>query len=165
MNIRTISQWCLLAAFVTAGSVAHATAQATPDAIVRSLYAVHDRKTDPFFQTHSRTRLDLSFTKDLGDLIWKDVKESKGEVGRLDFDPLYNAQDVHIKRLKIGKPVYGEGNLDLADVPVTFSNMGHAETVMFRVLRNKRRVWRIDDILYTREENARSSLREILSSN
>ena len=44
--------------------------------------------------------------------------------------------------------MYGEGNLDLADVPVTFKNFGKDQTILFRLERDKRRVWKITDIFY-----------------
>src|SRR5690349_13209357 len=83
----------LLAALMvslTSIGVAQAQARITPDTVVRNLYAARKRPvTDPFFQTKSRARLNKYFTKDLGDLIWKDaVASSKSnEVGALDGDP------------------------------------------------------------------------------
>ena len=105
------------------------------------------------------------FTKELGDLIWKDAVASSrsNEVGALDGDPLYNAQDMKITGFRIKPPIYGEGNLNLADVPVTFRNFGKEETVLFRVERENG-VWKISDILYPRNPEDASSLRKILSS-
>src|SRR5689334_11223404 len=77
---------------------------ATPETLVADLYKAHDAKQSPFFQKRSRARVDKYFTKRLADLIWKDVtKTPKGEVGKLDGDPLYNAQDMEIKAFAIGK--------------------------------------------------------------
>src|SRR5690242_19524199 len=68
--------------------VAHAQrAQTTPDALVRSLYAAHkNRRTDPFFQTKDRVRLEKYFAQDLAGLLWKDARTSaeKNEVGAID---------------------------------------------------------------------------------
>src|SRR5262245_34845818 len=139
-------------------------AQTTPDALVRSLYTAHkNRRTDPFFQMKSRARLEKYLAKDLVDLLWKDAKTSaeKNEVGALDGDPLYNAQDMKITAFRIKAPEYGEGNRDLADVPVTFKNFGKEETVLFRVERNSQKICKITDILYPGNDDSSSSLRKI----
>ncbi len=120
----------------------------TPDAVVRNLYQVQKTDKGPFFQTKSRAAVDKFFTKKLADLIWKDAITADG-VGALDFDPLYHAQDTKIVNFKIGKPEYGEGNSELADVPVTFKNMGKNETILFRLMRDgKSKNWKISNISY-----------------
>src|SRR5258708_16434957 len=86
--------------------------QTSPDILVANLYKQHKRRS-PFFQTRSRTLLDLYFEKSLGDLIWKDAVRSKGEVGLLDGDPLYNAQDMEIKHFAVHKPVFPHGTAAL----------------------------------------------------
>jgi hypothetical protein len=134
-----------------------------PDTVVKNLYAAHNGKNGPFFQNKSRARIDLYFTKELGNMIWKDIVETEpGTVGALDFDPLYSAQDVHISRFKIKKPMYGEGNMDIADVEVTFRNMSTNETVLFRLERAKNKKWLIDNISYPSNG---SSLREVYTLN
>lgn len=138
---------------------------AAPETVVRALYAARkSRATDPFFQTKSRARLDKYFSKEFADLIWKDAVAANGEVGSLNFDPTYNAQDVKITGFRIKRPMYGEGNLDLADVPVTFRNFGEERTILFRLERGKRRAWKITDIFYPDNEDTASSLSKILSA-
>lgn len=140
-----------------------AAALIAPDAIVRNLYAAQKVNKSPFFQTKSRALVDKYFIREIADLIWKDAVTANGEVGALEADPLYNAQDRQITLFKIGKPEYGEGNLDLADVPVTFKNFGKAETILFRFERNDRKTWKISDIFYPSNEAAASSLKSMLS--
>src|SRR5437660_9825616 len=148
----------LLLSLNTAG-VAQTRARVTPDTLVRNLYAARKRPaTDPFFQTKSRARLYKYFTKELADLIWKDAVSAKGEVGALDGDPLYNAQDMKITAFRIKPPEYGEGNRDLADVPVTFKNFGKEQTILFRVERGNDRAWKITDIFYPGNPDDASSL-------
>ena len=158
----------LATAFLLSAPVAHAQrAPTTPDALVKDLYAAHkNRRTDPFFQTKDRVRLQKYFAKDLADLLWKDAKTSaeKNEVGALDGDPLYNAQDMKITAFRIKPPEYGEGNRDLADVPVTFKNFGKEQTILFRIERNSGKAWKITDISYPSNDNASSSLRKILTA-
>lgn len=138
-----------------------------PEVVVRNLYAAQKSpRTDPFFQAKSRARVDKFFAKELGDLIWNDAVASArtNEVGNLGADPLYNAQDTKITAFRIKRPMYGEGNLDLVDVPVTFKNFGKEQTILFRLERDKRRAWKITDIFYPDNEESASSLRKILSA-
>src|SRR5574341_1939230 len=139
--------------------------RATPDVIVRKLYAARKRPaTDRFFQTKSRARLHKYFTNELADLIWKDAVASakSNEVGALDGDPLYNAQDMKITDFRIKPSQHGAGNLNLADVPVTFKNFGKEATILFRVERENG-VWKISDIVYPGNPDDASSLKKILS--
>lgn len=148
-------------------AVAESHAQVAPQTVVRNLYVTRkSRATDPFFQTKSRARLDKFFAKELADLIWNDAVSSarNNEVGKLAGDPIYNAQDMKITAFRIKPPMYGEGNLDLADVPVTFKNFGKDQTILFRLERDKRRAWKITDIYYPDNEDSASSLRKILSA-
>ena len=148
-------------------AVAESHGQVPPQTVVRNLYAAQkSRATDPFFQTKSRVRLDKFFAKELADLIWNDAVSSArtNEVGKLGGDPLYNAQDMKITAFKIKRPMPGEGNLDLVDVPVTFKNFGKDQTILFRLERNKRRAWKITDIFYPDNEDSASSLSKILNA-
>lgn len=141
--------------------------QTTPDGLVRTLYTAHkSRRTDPLFQMKNRTLLEKYFAKDLAQLLWKDAKTSaeKNEVGALDGDPLYNAQDMKITAFLVKPAEYGESNRDLADVPVTFKNFGKEQTIVFRVERDSRKTWKITDILYPGNDNSSSSLRKILTA-
>lgn len=139
-----------------------ATASAAPDQIVKNLYAAQKGGSGPFFQHKNRAAVDRFFMKDFGDLIWKDTEVAKGEVGTINFDPLFNAQDTQITAFKIGKPEYGEGNADLADVPVTFKNMRKDETILFRLERDAAKAWKISDIFYPSNPEDAPSLKKIL---
>ena len=117
--------------------------QAAPDAIVKELYARHDKDGDPFFQTKNRALVDKFFVKKFADLIWKDATTTtKGEVGALDFDPLYAAQDFKITDLQI-RP--DQVDKKQAVVIAKFKNFGKAQSVLFNVeLENG--VWKIANI-------------------
>lgn len=123
-----------------------------PEAIVKSLYAATKAEKSPFFQSKDRARLDQYFTKTLGDLIWKDAVESKGEVGKLDFDPLYGSQDPQIKNFSVGNTGWGGdkkfGPETEAVVQVTFKDSNKDKMVSFRFLQGKDQQWKIDDIRY-----------------
>ena len=133
---------CASAAAVCAQSTA--AAANTPDALVADLYRAHKQKRGPFFQTRSRALVDKYFAKPLADLIWKDAVTSKGEVGAIDGDPLYDAQDFQIKNFAIGKPTIDGTN---AKVNVTFVNIGEKKTIVF-LLTKGAAGWRINDIDY-----------------
>ena len=127
----------------------------SPDALVSDLYKAAKQKRSPFFQTRSRVLLSKYFEKNLADLIWKDAVHSKGEVGAIDGDPLYDAQDMEIKKFAIKKPRYEEGR---ALVDVTFENFGKPQTIMFIVVKGKPG-WRIRDIVYSEGRTLASELK------
>jgi hypothetical protein len=129
-----------------------ATKATSAEALVADLYKAHDQKRGPFFQTRSRALLDKYFEKTLADMIWKDRVSSKGEVGVLDGDPLYDAQDMEIKNFAIGK---AETEGAKARVPVTFENLGQKKTLVF-MLGKGSTGWRINDIDYGSEGTLRS---------
>ena len=116
----------------------------SPDALVKDLYWQHDHKHSPFFQRRSRTLLYKYFEKSLADMIWKDAVGSKGEVGAIDGDPLYDAQDMEIRKFAIGKPKYDDMK---ARVEVSFENFGKKKTIVFVLVEGKTG-WRISDIDY-----------------
>lgn len=120
------------------------TKAAPPETLVAELYKQHDAKKSPFFQTKDRGLVDKYFTKPLADLIWKDAIESKNEVGAIDGDPLYNAQDTEIKNFAIGK---GDIKGESATVAVTFTNFGEKQTLTY-TLKLINGVWKIDNIGY-----------------
>lgn len=116
----------------------------SPDALVKNLYWQHNHKHSPFFQTRSRALVYKYFEKSLADLIWKDAHGSKDEVGVIDGDPLYDAQDMEIRKFAIGKPKYEDGK---ATVEVTFENFGKKKTLVFALV-NGTSGWKIRDIDY-----------------
>jgi len=116
----------------------------SPNELVADLYKQHNRKHGPFFQTRSRALLYKYFERSLADMIWKDAVSSKGEVGVIDGDPLYDAQDMEIKNFAIGKAVFEDGK---ARLTVSFDNFGQKQSIIF-VLVNGRSGWLISDIDY-----------------
>ena len=130
--------------------------QMTAEALVADLYKAHDHKRSPFFQTKSRALLNKYFAKSLADLIWKDRITSKGEVGVIDGDPLYDAQDMEIKNFAIGKATY-EGNK--ARVNVTFENFGEKKSLILMLVKGTTG-WRIDDIDYGQHGTLRGWFKE-----
>jgi hypothetical protein len=128
----------------------------TPEALVADLYQAQKQKRGPFFQTRSRALVDKYFEKTLGDLIWKDARTSKGEVGVIDGDPLYDAQDMEIKKFAIAKPRFEE---DRAMVDATFENFGEKKTITYIVVKGTAG-WRIRDIVYSEGRTLKSEFKE-----
>ena len=128
----------------------------SPDGVVRELYRVHNDGRGGVFGPKGKKYLYKFFDQKLADLIWKDITETpEGEVGNLDFDPLYNAQDTGITNFQIGKPVV-EG--DKATVSVSFRNFGQRTRVKFE-MHNGKQGWRIKNVIYS----DKSDLVKILS--
>jgi hypothetical protein len=114
-----------------------------PDAVVAALYRQH-KKQSPFFQTTNRALTDKYFDKQLGDLLWKDAITSKNEVGVIDGDPLYNSQDMEIKKFSLHKAVMGKGT---ANVVVIFENFGKKKVITYQLVPRKTG-WKIANIKY-----------------
>lgn len=116
----------------------------TPNQLVEDLYHDHDSENSPFFQDKKRALVDKYFTKTTADVIWKDAVASKGEVGALDADPLYDAQDTEVRDFKIAPAVITENR---ATITVTFSNFDEKQSIKFLLL-NENDLWKIEDIDY-----------------
>ncbi len=112
--------------------------------LVSDLYKSHDTGKSPFFQTKDRAVVDRFFTKPTADLIWKDSMNSQNEIGAIDFDALYDAQDVEKKSFSVGA---AEVNGDSATVVVSFTNYGEKKRIIF-LLKSSGSGWKIDDIKY-----------------
>jgi hypothetical protein len=124
---------------------ARAVAAASPDAVVRELYRVHRKGYGRVFDKQGRKLQERFFDQNLARLIWKDLTETpEGEVGHLDFDPLYNAQDIHVTRFTVGAPAL-EG--DKATVPVTFNNYDRKERLKFLMVKTVAG-WKVSNIDY-----------------
>jgi hypothetical protein len=117
--------------------------------LVAQLYKEHSGKSDPLQYPASKKLLPNYFYKPLLDLYLKDQEASKGEVGKIDFDPLYDAQDVEISAFKLVVLPNKNGS---AYVAARFMNMGVNEEIIFALQRTKMG-WRIADIQYKDERS------------
>jgi hypothetical protein len=126
----------LISNFSGAESAAQSVPKTSPGALVAQLYRESAGNRSPFFQTRNRARVNKYFDKQLGDLIWKDAIRSKGEVGAINGDPLYNAQDMKIKsfviqKANVVKASAGNTAAVVAEVKVNFENFGKKEEIVF----------------------------------
>lgn len=138
-----------------------------PNVVVKNLYAAHKAGASPFFRTKSRILVDKYFRKDLADLIWKDAVTSKGEVGAIDFDPLYGSQDPQITGFTIMETGWGGdskfGPADEAVVQVTFKDSGKERMISFQFKQGKDKNWKIYDVHY-RGDGEQLKLAEMLTA-
>ena len=88
--------------------------------------------------------LDKYFAPELANLLWQDARSSGDEVGALDGDPLFNAQDMEIKNFSIQE---GVGGPRMVVVPVSFENFGQKHEIKFRLFSGGG-TWRIANIEY-----------------
>ena len=80
---------------------------------------------------------------------------SKGEVGALDFDPRYDAQDIDIKKFSLRKSKSGK---DSAEVLASFENVGHKTEITYSLVLIKMG-WKISNIKYADGRNLVARLR------
>jgi hypothetical protein len=147
-NANTATAPAPAAETVDQGAAASGATPTAPDALVADLYKQHDAHKSPFFQAKNRALVDKYFTKATADLIWKDAtRKNQNEVGALDGDPLYNAQDTDIKNFKVGAANVADIKSDKATVIVTFDNFGQKQTLKFLLVQEKG-AWKINDIDY-----------------
>jgi len=130
-------------------------AATSPQKVVTELYTAHKGKADPFQYPASKKLLGAYFEKALLSLFLKDQSESQGEVGKLDFDPLYAAQDFDIKDFFVALVAEQK---DSAEVAASFKNMGTSERIVF-LLSNTAQGWRITDIKYSDGRTLRAILK------
>ena len=116
-----------------------------PETVVKELYRVHRNGYGHVFERQGRKQQQKFFDAKLAALIWKNLTETpEGEVGNIDFDPLYNAQDTQIKNFRVGASTI-KGNT--ATVPVTFMNFDQRVRLTFSLV-NTKQGWKVSNIDY-----------------
>jgi hypothetical protein len=118
MKFKLVFTVFLLVGTIQRSSTETPVPQSLSEALVFDLYK---QKNSPFFQTKDHGLVDKYFSERLAQLIWKNALSSKDEVGALDFDPRYDAQDTDIKKFSLRKSKSGK---DGAEVIASFENMG-----------------------------------------
>ena len=116
-----------------------------PETTVKELYRVHRNGSGHVFERQGRKLQQKFFDQKLAALIWKNLSETpEGEVGNIDFDPLYNAQDTQIKNFRVGASAI---NGNTATVPVTFMNFDQRVRLTFSLV-NTKQGWKVSNINY-----------------
>jgi hypothetical protein len=146
----------VFAASAVAGTAGEKRDGRSPRMLVSKLYRLRSKKGDPLHNPTDQERLGRYFTPRLAELYVQDQVDARGEVGRLEADPLYYAQDFEITDFKIGEPTRTQ---DGVVVVAKFRNIKKPCHVDFELTRTKDG-WRISDIKY--EDG--NTLRGILES-
>jgi hypothetical protein len=122
----------------------------TPASVIDSLYKIHNNGLGPILDGKGREARLRFFAPSLVALFAKELEGAPSdEVGNLDFDPFYNAQDVEIHDFKIGEPrIKG----DTATVLVTFRNFDRKENLDYTLV-DTPDGWRISNIDYGDNQN------------
>jgi hypothetical protein len=116
-----------------------------PETVVKELYRVHRNGSGHVFERRGRKHQQKFFDPKLAALIWKNLAGTpEGEVGNIDFDPLFNAQDTQIRNFRVGASTL-KGNA--ATVPVTFMNFDRKVRIEFRLV-NTKAGWKVSNIVY-----------------
>jgi hypothetical protein len=111
--------------------------------VVGAVYARFPWSGSSLFNA-SKKDLEAYFIEDVAQAIVSDVREAeeKSETGKLDFEPLYDAQDGVISDIAVCESVERPWR-----VRVTFRNIGRMHTLNY-VLVDLSGKWRIKDIEY-----------------
>ena len=118
----------------------------SPKDVVAQLYKSYGTEQSSAGETRLFTRY---FDDELLKLYLRDKREAKGEVGRLEGVPLYNAQEIEITDFSISEPkITGPSPTGTeAIVTVHFKNLGKPENVEC-VLHRTTKGWKISDMKY-----------------
>ncbi len=131
-----------------------------PEAVVQNLYRAQKAEKGPFFETKDRAIVDKFFTKHLADLIWNDSVAAAGEVGAIEFDPIFGMQDNEVAGFAI-TPAADKPRDEKAIVFVTFKSHGKKETLVYQLVREGEKTWKIADIRYSQ---MKQSLKQTLQA-
>ena len=120
-------------------------ANESPQALMHELYRVHALGEGPLLQAGAKAQRRVFFTESLAAALDAELnRPNSDEVGNLDFDPFFYAQDFEIADLDFAvAKVSGTSTVALA----RFSNFGKVVEISYLVVQDQRG-WRIDDIVY-----------------
>lgn len=128
----------------------------SPQALLRALYQVHDEGDGPLLRSEGRSQRRVFFTESLALALEGEIdRPDPEELGNLDFDPFYNAQETDLGAMDIAvAKVSGNATVAL----VRFANGGDPMEIGYRVILDGQ-AWRIDDIEYGEGRTLRKTLR------
>lgn len=130
---------------------AAAQASGDPVAAITAIYKLYQKPGEPKLPKGIYSpRLQKLFDADR-------KRTPKGDIGRLDFDPVINGQDWEIKSVTATE---ANRQGDRATVRVTFTNFGKAQEIVYNLVRGSQR-WQIDEI--ASQKDPRWTLSKILA--
>jgi hypothetical protein len=116
-------------------------------AFVASIYETYKGSGAKGVSLDSDRAVRRYFEPSLANLIIRDRKNAKGEVGQLDGDPFVDAQDWNIDKFDIEVTETGASN---AKATVKFVNLDRPATIVLDLVKLKSD-WRIGDITWLRD--------------
>jgi hypothetical protein len=138
-QITTVIRQILLFAAILGIYSGISQAQTTPESLVQNLYKAAKTK---YVASMSKAELRKYFEVSLADKFWK---VAHGE-GGIDFDILYNTQDVtDIRNFRVGK--FAAATATTGSVLVSFVNSGRHQKLDFKMSKSAG-TWKIADIKY-----------------
>jgi len=147
----SLARQILLCAAILSVLAVFSQAQTSPETVVQNLYKASKAK---YVASMSKAQLRKYFEDALADKFWK---VAHGE-GGIDFDILYNTQDVtDIRTFRVGK--FAGATATSGSVPVSFVNFGRHQKLDFKMTRNSG-VWKIADIKYGKDFTLLKTLSE-----
>jgi Protein of unknown function (DUF3828) len=146
----------LMAIGLAVALVAHAARAADPSAqsFVQAIYDQYKGKDSKGVDLTGDAAVRRYFSPTLAALIFKDRREARGEVGKLDADPFIDAQDWELEDLEVAVSDTAAGK---AIATVSFKNLGQRQTVILDLVK-LRQDWRIADIIWDRKATLRGLL-------
>lgn len=128
----------------------------SPQALMRELYRVHDQGKGPLLDPKAKAQRRIYFTEALAAALDQELnRPNSDEVGNLDFDPFYYAQDTEVGDIDFAVPKVSGKEVN---VLARFTNFGESREITYRVVQGERG-WHIDDILYGEGDTLRKILR------
>lgn len=128
----------------------------SPQALMRELYRVHAEGDGPLLRSEGKAERRVFFTASLVEALEREIdRPDPQELGNLDFDPFYNAQETDLGTMDVAvAKVSGNATVAL----VRFENAGNPVEIAYRVVLDGE-AWRIDDIEYGEDRTLRKTLR------
>lgn len=128
----------------------------SPQALMRELYRVHAEGDGPLLRSEGKAERRVFFTASLVEALEREIdRPDPEELGNLDFDPFYNAQETDLGAMDVAvAKVSGNATIAL----VRFENAGNPIEIAYRVVLDGE-AWRIDDIEYGEDRTLRKTLR------
>ncbi len=128
----------------------------SPQALMRELYRVHAEGDGPLLRSEGKAERRVFFATSLVEALEREIdRPDPEELGNLDFDPFYNAQETELGAMDIAvAKVSGNATIAL----VRFENAGNPIEIAYRVVLDGE-AWRIDDIEYGEDRTLRKTLR------
>lgn len=127
----------------------------SPQSLLHELYRVHAQGEGPLLDPKATTQREAFFTPGLVAALDNELKRADPEeLGNLDFDPFYNAQETDLGEMDIAVPTMRGREINAI---VRFANSGAPIEIVYRLIQDPRG-WRIDDISYGGGHTLRKTL-------